>query len=81
MKKTTIRYYEGSTQFYIISSPNEIKELNKYVLNTFKHKCATKKKIEGELWAEVFENDKSVRRFIYNPKLGLRVFLTQEISK
>lgn len=81
MIKTTIKYYEGPVEFYTVTSANEVKQLNKYVLSTFKHKCASKKKIDGELWAEVFENGKSTTRFIYNPKVGLRIFSTQELSK
>jgi hypothetical protein len=81
MTKTTIKYYEGSVEFYTVNSANEVKQLNKYVLSTFKHKCASKKRIDGELWAEVFENGKSISRFIYNPKQGLKVFSTQELSK
>jgi hypothetical protein len=81
MTQTTIKYYEGSVEFYTVNSANEVKQLNKYVLSTFKHKCASKKRIDGELWAEVFENGKSTTRFIYNQKLGLRVFSTLELSK
>ena len=81
MIKTTIKYYEGSVEFYTVNSASEVKQLNKYVLSTFKHKCASKKRIDGELWAEVFENGKSISRFIYNPKQGLKVFSTQELSK
>jgi hypothetical protein len=64
-----IRYYEGSCLFYSIKTSNNIKDINKHILNTLKHQFKYRPTNE-DLWASVFQDNVEITRYVLQNKKG-----------